>query len=206
MMKYNQSSNKIQVTTSLHRWNPVAAALLGLGLGALATVVAAQTTKTETHAHHAKFPIPEAIRAEHAEIHQQLVAATRVEGEVGEAARKLAAILDPHFQREEQIALPPLALLAPLSRGEFNPGMRDVLAMTDALRAELRHMLEEHKAIHAATTRMGAVAKKAGNAEVERLAEALKLHAESEEEVFYPAAILVGDVVRGHFASRTTQP
>ncbi|MEO6871478.1 MAG: hemerythrin domain-containing protein [Chthoniobacterales bacterium] len=205
-MKHNESSNKMKVTKSLHGWIPVAAAFVGLGLGVLATVAGAQTTKTAAHAQHAKFPIPAAIRAEHAEIHQQLVAATKVEGEVGEAARQLAAILDPHFQREEQIALPPLALLAPLSRGEFNPGMRDVLAMTDALRAELPHMLKEHKAIHAATSRMGAVATKAGNAEVERLAETLKLHAESEEEVLYPAAILVGDVVHAHFASKSIQP
>ena len=79
--------------------------------------------------------------------------------------------------------------------------MCDVLVMTDALRAELPRMLEEHKAIHAATARMGAVAKAAGNAAVERLAETLKVHAESEEQIFYPAAILVGDLVRGHFAS-----
>ena len=201
-----KSNNKIKVTAFPNGWIPVAAAIVGVGWGALASVAGAQTTKTETHAPHATFPIPEAIRAEHAEIHQQLVAATKVKGEVGEAARKLAAILDPHFQREEQIALPPLALLAPISRGEFKPGMRDVLAMTDALRAELPHMLEEHKAIHAATARMGAVARKAGNAEVQRLAETLKLHAQSEEEVFYPAAILVGDVVRNHFASKATQP
>ncbi len=201
MMKHNQ----IKTTNSAKRWSLIAAALFGLGLGTL-VAVAGQTTKTDTHAHDAKFPIPEAIRAEHAEIHNQLVAATKMEGEVGEAARKLAAVLDPHFQREEQIALPPLALLAPLARGEFNPGMRDVLVLTDALRAELPQMLDEHKAIHAATARMGAAARKAGNAEVERLAETLKGHAESEEEVFYPAAILVGDVVRAHFEAKGTQP
>jgi hypothetical protein len=39
------------------------------------------------------------------------------------------------------------------------------------------------------------VARKAGNAEVQQLAEALALHAQSEEEVFYPAALLVGEVV-----------
>jgi hypothetical protein len=176
--------------------------LLAIALS-LVLPAAGQTPKTEAHAHaSSKFPIPEAIRAEHAEIHEQLVAATKASGEVGEAARKLAAVLDPHFQREEEIALAPLALLAPLSRGEFRAEMRDVLAMTDALRAELPRMLEEHKAIEAATTRMGEVAKAKGNTAVERLAQTLKLHAQSEEQVFYPAALLVGDIVR----SRAPKP
>ena len=86
-----------------------------MGLSALPTV-AAQISPPDAHTHHSTFRIPEAIRAEHAEIHEELVAATKMQGQVGEAARKLAALLAPHFLREEQIALPPLALLAPLAR------------------------------------------------------------------------------------------
>jgi hypothetical protein len=36
------------------------------------------------------------------------------------------------------------------------------------------------------------------NTDVEKLAQKLHLHARSEEGLFYPAALLVGDVVRGH--------
>ena len=151
--------------------------------------------------HHGDISIPEALQAEHHEIHERLVAATKLPGPVGDAARQLAAVLHPHFQREEQIALPPLGLLAPLSRGEYRPEMARVLPMTDSLRAELPRMLEEHVAIAAATRRMGEVAKEANNAEVAALAEALALHARSEEQVSYPAAILVGEVVRARLAA-----
>ncbi len=193
------------MANSLNGWISVAAVVFGIGLNSLATA-SGQTVPTDAHAHQSQFPIPAAIRAEHAEIHEKLVAATKAHGQVGEAARKLVAILEPHFQREEQIALPPLALLEPLSREKFHPRMRDVLVMTDALRRELPQMLQEHKAIHAATARMGAAAKAEGNAAVQRLAETLELHAASEEQVFYPAAILVGDLVRGHSASSPAQP
>ena len=148
---------------------------------------------TVTHAH---LAIPGSIQAEHEEIHAALVTATKAPGRVGEAARALAEVLHPHFVREEQIALPPLALLAPLSRGDISPGMRAVLPMTDSLEAELPRMLEEHEAIHAATARLGEVARQDGNDAVADLAEKLALHARSEEEVFYPAAILVGELVR----------
>jgi hypothetical protein len=53
--------------------------------------------------------------------------------------------------------------------------------------------------------RLGEAAKAAGNAEVERLAETLKLHAQSEEELFYPAALLVDEVVRARSAAATSQ-
>jgi hypothetical protein len=140
--------------------------------------------------------IPASIRAEHEEIHAALVAATKAPGPVGAAARDLAALLDPHFVREEQIALPPLSLLAPLARGEWSPSMRDVLPMTDSLRSELPRMLEEHAAIRAATMRLRDVARAAGDTTVARFTEQLALHAQGEEEMFYPAAILVGDLVR----------
>jgi hypothetical protein len=150
----------------------------------------------ETPMSNAQIAIPAGIKAEHDEIHAELVAATKATGHVGEAARTLAAVLHPHFVREEQIALPPLGLLAALARGESDASMQAVLPLTDSLRAELPRMLEEHKAIHAATVRLGEVARAERNDAVAHLADKLALHAQGEEEVFYPAAILVGDLVR----------
>ena len=140
--------------------------------------------------------IPESMQVEHAEIHSELDRITRMPGDIGLAARELAGVLHPHFLREEQIALPPLGLLAPLARGEHPSGMRDVLPMTDSLRLELPRMLEEHKAIRAATLRLRDVARAARDSTVEHFAEKLALHARSEEELFYPAAVLVGELVR----------
>jgi hypothetical protein len=152
--------------------------------------------------HKGPIGIPESMRAEHAEIHAQLKSATMAAGGVGAAARELAAVLHPHFVREEQIALPPLGLLAPLARGEYTEAMRAVLPMTDSLRAELPRMLKEHEAIRAATLRLGEVARAAGNDAVAELAEKLALHARGEEEMFYPAAVLVGELVRARGSAR----
>ncbi|HEX7981625.1 MAG TPA: hemerythrin domain-containing protein [Gemmatimonadaceae bacterium] len=148
--------------------------------------------------------IPESMRVEHAEIHDALVRATKAPGGVGAAARELAAILHPHFVREEEIALPPLGLLAPLARGELTPEMREVLPLTDALRNELPRMLDEHTAIRAATRRLGEVARAEGNDEVVQLAEMLARHAQAEEELFYPAAVLIGDLVRARSVVEAT--
>jgi hypothetical protein len=151
----------------------------------------------KAHVPGARIEIPESMRLEHEEIHEELVRATKLEGRVGDAARELARVLHPHFVREEEIALPPLGLLEPLSKAPPTPAMREVLRMTDALRAELPKMLEEHKAIGAAARRLEAVAREERSAAVEKLAQKLQLHARSEEEIFYPAALVVGDVVKG---------
>lgn len=143
----------------------------------------------------AGFEIPESMRVEHAKIHEELVAATKAPGSVGQAARALAEVLHPHFVREEQIALPPLALLEPLAAGKYEEKMADVLPLTEALREELPKMLKEHEAIGAAAKKLEATARKAKNAKVEQLAKDLQLHARTEEQVFYPAALLVGDAV-----------
>ena len=54
----------------------------------------------------ASLQIPESIRIEHEAIHTALVEATKAPGTVGAAAKELAAVLHPHFVREEEIALP----------------------------------------------------------------------------------------------------
>jgi hypothetical protein len=151
-----------------------------------------------SHAHpSAQQPaIPGSMRAEHEEIHKALERATQAPGRVGEAARALAKVLQPHFEREEQIALPPLGLLAPLARGEFTREMLEVLPMTDSLRSELPRMLTEHTAIRTATARLEEIARAERDTPVMRLAERLARHAQSEEELFYPAAVLVGEIVR----------
>ncbi|KAF0192329.1 MAG: hypothetical protein FD165_954 [Gammaproteobacteria bacterium] len=142
--------------------------------------------------------IPPSIKMEHEEIHAALIEATHAPGEVGVAARELAEVLHPHFVREEEIALPPLGLLAPLaSSAPVSDAVRsEALAMTDALRVELPKMLEEHGRIRAAVEKLHAAARAEQAVRQEQLADQLALHAQTEEEVLYPAAILVGDILR----------
>jgi hypothetical protein len=152
--------------------------------------------RSSAEAEQPSIAIPESLRVEHEAIHSALVEATKATGALGEAARELAEVLHPHFEREEQIALPPLGLLAALAADERPQGMAEVLVMTDALDRELPRMLEEHERIHAAVEKLRAAAREARASRHEEFAVALALHAQTEEQVLYPAAILVGEIVR----------
>ena len=142
-----------------------------------------------------KLEIPKPLQIEHQELHATLVKATNEPGAVGEAAREVARLLHPHFVREEEFALPPIALLADIALRGVTPQMAEVLPLTRRLRAELPAMLAEHERIVAALEKLRAAARGAERAEYERFADALVLHAQTEEQVLYPAAILVGEHV-----------
>lgn len=74
--------------------------------------------------------------------------------------------------------------------------MKEVLGLTNRLKAELGQMLEEHKSIVAALEVLSIAAKKANKVEYVEFAKALTLHAQTEEEVSYPTAILIGEYIR----------
>jgi len=145
--------------------------------------------------------IPKAVVAEHQTLHAELVRLTLLRGKVGEAARTVATLLHPHFIKEEEFALPPLGLLIEVAEGRVKPEMKDVLPMIDKLRAELPRMLEEHKLVVGALRRLARAAKQEKKPGAARFAEALEVHALGEEQILYPAALLVGECVRARLGT-----
>ena len=148
-----------------------------------------------------KFEIPNPMKIEHDELHADLVKATKAGGQTAEAAKIVAKVLHSHFVKEEEYALPPLGLLTALSEGRFEPGMAEVLKMTDKLEAELPTMLSEHKDIVAALEKLIEAAKTENRPDVVHFAEKLMLHAQAEEQVSYPTSLLIGHYVKSKLAA-----
>ena len=152
------------------------------------------------HAEHHKasasgLSIPRSLTVEHQELHEQLLKGTKEAGEVGKAAKVVAELLHPHFVKEEEYALPLLGLLVPAAKGNV-PKPHEAIVMAEKLKADLPHMLAEHRQIVAALDALEKAAEKADKPEYVHFADKLKLHAETEEQVLYPAAILVGEYLK----------
>ena len=148
-----------------------------------------------------KFEIPKPMKIEHDELHADLVKATKSGGQAGEAAKAVAKVLHNHFVKEEEYALPPLGLLTILSEGRIEPGMAEVLKMTDKLEAELPTMLSEHRDIVAALKQLVEAAIAENKPDIVQFAEKLMLHAQTEEEVSYPTALLIGRYIKAKLAT-----
>ena len=139
---------------------------------------------------------PYSLKAEHEELHNMLRQATQLSGKTGDAAKTVAKLMHPHFVKEEEYALPPLGLLPLLAAGKFSEEMKQVVSMTDKLEKELPEMLAEHKQIAAALNVLIQHAKSDNHPEVAAFAKELMLHVQTEEEVSYPTAILIGDYIK----------
>ena len=146
------------------------------------------------------FDIPESMKLEHDELHAALVRLTRAGGRTGEAAKAVAKVLHAHFVKENEYALPPLSLLGPLSQGKFDPAMADVLKLTDKLAADMPAMLSEHRDIVIALKALTEAATAEGKSEGVQFASMLTAHAQMEEQVTYPTALLIGRYVKSKVA------
>lgn len=143
-----------------------------------------------------EFKTPNSLKVEHEELHEELAKATREGGKIGYAAKAVAEILHTHFGKEEEYAMPPLGLLTHLMEGKVTPEMKAVLPMTEKMKAELPQMLKEHRQIVAALQKLSDATKKERKTEYVRFAEKLVLHAQTEEQVYYPTTILIGDYIK----------
>lgn len=143
--------------------------------------------------------IPQPLKKEHGELHSELVKGLKSGGKTERMAKAVAKLLHPHFVKEEEFALPPLGVLSTAASGRITANMKQALAMTEKLKRELPRMLREHKAVLAALKKLSAAAKREKKTEYVRFAEKLALHAKTEEEVLYPAAILVGEFLKTRF-------
>jgi len=146
-----------------------------------------------------EFKTPVSLNKEHEELHAMLRQATQLSGKTGEAAKTVAELMHPHFVKEEEYALPPLGLLPLLSSGKLSEEMKQVLPLADKLQKELPKMLAEHKKIVAALEVLVQHATAEHHPEVAEFAEKLMLHAQTEEEVSYPTAILIGEFIKLRF-------
>ena len=163
---------------------------------------------------------PYTLKVEHEELHGELKNAIASGGATGEAAKEVASVLHPHFVKEEEYAMPLLGLLYVLtkentsSRGsqrrQTEPGLLNIepqvremaISMSDRLEEDLSNMLEEHKTIVATLDKLKAAAAAENKKEQAHFAEKLVLHAKTEEEVLYPAAILIGKYLKESHTSR----
>jgi hypothetical protein len=136
------------------------------------------------------FETPSAIREEHEEIMSELRSASKLENGTGLAVRELLKILEPHFQKEERLAMPILGTLSEFASGDQTISLAMVLGATREMRSEYNEMLAEHKQLHPYIEHVKGAAECDENEKVAHLMEGLAHHAKMEEEVLYPAALL----------------
>lgn len=186
----------------LQRVGIAAAAVAVAFTVAISTPVASQTSPATGAATASPHEIPQSVRAERDNQLAQLEwIADHAPQRVAEAARKALEVLRPHFAKDAEQLLPPLALLPALADGRATPDMRWAIAVADRVKAERDQLFAQHVQITSALNDLIAAAEGARDRRLVLMAQRVALHSHHEVEVLLPTVILIGDYLRTKLAS-----
>lgn len=132
------------------------------------------------------------MEEEHEELHQELRKITKMRDKIGGAAMRVAEVLHPHFERENELALPVIGVARELAEGKSSPDFPKALELANKFKAEYQRMLREHLEIIGALDELEKAARRAKKQAVIRFTRKLKSHAQTEEDLTYPAVLMVG--------------
>jgi hypothetical protein len=141
-------------------------------------------------------PIPLSLLEEHAEIVMSLRSAVEAGGALAPTARDVLELLEPHLRHEQDLALTPLRVLPRLADGEVTADMTPLIAVTDRLRAEMPSLRKEHAALRRALEALWQTGWREGKPDYAFVAQRINRHITIDEEVHFPAALLVGNYLR----------
>lgn len=143
-----------------------------------------------------KPSIPKALKYGHENLLLEIKDLISLEGNVGEKAEKLYMVMSPHFEKEEKYALPPLGLLLTLSEGSWEIDAEEAIRMSDMLKEKLSEFKKEHENIDRALQNLKIAAEEEDNYNAKQFVKDLLQHVEIEDQVLYPATILVGNYLK----------
>jgi hypothetical protein len=148
-----------------------------------------------------KLTVPRALLHGHDEARAELVRATMEGGRIAKAGRRVAELCLPHFEREEKDVFPVLALLPYLEQGNLRPEMMDVMPLISNFRATHGAIDDDHQLILSAIEDLLQAAHKEKNREFAEFAYNLRVHERIEDEVIYPAVVLIGKYLQDKLAN-----
>ena len=139
---------------------------------------------------------PESLELEHEELMGTLREAGNHEDKTGEAVRDLLRALEPHFEKEERVAMPLLGVLPDLVSENKIGNLGQIADFQRPLVQEYESMFQEHKSLVPLIEHAKDAASRESHTETVDILEALVHHAKIEEDVLYPAALLAGTLAK----------
>lgn len=145
--------------------------------------------------------VPEPLKFQHEEIQEELINAVREGGKIGKAAKAVAKVVGAHFAKEEELVLPLLGLLQPLTQEKTDNSMKDAFNMVDNMKCNITVLHDEHRSMIITLKPFIEAAKDENRQDYIRFAVRLLLHVREEKEFIYPTAILIGNYLKLNMAN-----
>lgn len=143
-----------------------------------------------------KLDIPEALTLEHEELQAKLTKAAAKPGRIGKAAERVALLCRAHFAKEEETIFRAFGWLHALASDRARPEMAAEAQMVVQLGAQQDALSKHHRLIDAAIEKLLEQGREDEDNEVVELAVRLRDHEKIEDEVTYPAVLLIAKSVQ----------
>jgi hemerythrin-like domain-containing protein len=144
------------------------------------------------------------MQKEHEEIWHLMLRVQHLSGKTGNIAEKLAKDLKNHIDKEEAFALPLLGILPDLANGKLRNGVaKRASILGSKFQKEYPGMVRGHKELRKYLEQLKKVGADEGHLTAVRFAENLERYSREEEEVFYPAALLAGQIASKRARSKS---
>jgi hypothetical protein len=151
------------------------------------------------------YPVPMSLVQEHALFITELNAAASLPGQTGAAARRVLTRVTPHFRDEQRRVHPLLYVLPMLAAHQAEPWMADLVPIAERLHGDLDDIRRAHLSIDAALDDLYAAAWREHHQDYAFLAMRIRRHEQLEEEINYPAALIVGEALQLRFPTATAR-
>lgn len=142
-----------------------------------------------------KLKVPESLREEHEVFIDGLKSRSTSKDETGVELRRLLKLLEPHVEKEDELVLPLLGALQGMAEGLPLESPSAVMRSYEKYAGQYVNMFAEHLPIRQALKRAKTAASRERHEDVVEILDALAHHSRVEEEVLYPAALLIGKSV-----------
>lgn len=143
-----------------------------------------------------KPQVPSSIKKEHEYLLDKIHKITLFQDSTGRTAIKLYDLMQHHFTEEEDYVLPPLGILPLLASGTLPEERNEVIQLCEKLKSQLSHLSAEHQLIKAFVDELIQSDTTENHPGIIEFEKELQKHANTEEEVFFPAAILIGEYLK----------
>ena len=148
-----------------------------------------------------KPEVPSSLKKTHSELLQQLHQFTLINDSSATVALKLEELMLHHFLEEEDYILSPLGLLPSLSKGQFPEHPQEIIILSEKAKSQIDHMSAEHQLITAYIEELKQASAEENQPAIIAFEKDVSKHALSEEEVYFPAAIMVGEYLKSKLKS-----
>ncbi len=143
-----------------------------------------------------KSEVPSSLKNTHQELLQQLHQFTLIKDGSAPFALKLEELMLHHFTEEEDFILPPLGLLPSLANGKDPEDYKEIMALSEKAKLQMDHMSAEHQLIIAYIGELKEASTEENRPAIIQFEKEVAKHAVSEEEVYFPASIMVGEYLK----------